>query len=104
MRARIHCLFLEPYPQLTAVSIDGDAVFRAAFGAIPGRIGQGSGRGWGVEMALNFGRARTKNPTSRPIFVFVHLGSYRNRAAFKRIIDVDPDCLSDVFGEEEALD
>jgi len=105
VRARIHCLFLDPYPQLTEVSSDGDAVFRAAFGAIPQHIFQGDGTGWDAKMASNFGRAWSNNPASRPIFVFVHLGSYRNHAAFNRIIDAGPAlCLSDVFEEEEALD
>jgi len=105
VRARIHCLFTDPYPQLTEVSSDGDAVFRSAFGAIPGHIFQGDGTGWDAKMASNFGRAWSNNPASRPIFAFVHLGSYRNPAAFKRIIDAGPAfCLSDVFEEEEALE
>jgi hypothetical protein len=103
VRARMHCLFLDPQPQLTEVSSDGEAVLRTAFGEIPKHVFQGDGTGWGTSIGSNFGRAWSKNPPSRPIFVFIHLGSYRNENAFRRIVDAGPGlCLCELFGEEEA--
>jgi len=58
VRARMHCLFLDPQPQLTEVSSDGEAVLRTAFGEIPKHVFQGDGTGWGTSIGSNFG-ART---------------------------------------------
>jgi len=103
VRARIHCLFLEPYPHMAEISSDGEAVLRTAFGEIPKHVCQGDGTGWDVKPGSNFGRAWSKHPASSPIFVFIHLGSYRNDRSFRRIVEDAPRlCMCDIFGEEEA--